>query len=73
VAEIMNLDIKAIDFVLAFPQAELDVPVYMEIPVGMNIADLEERSYTHVLKSKKSSYVLKQDGYNWHHKLKTAL
>ena len=34
-AEILHLDTKAIDFVLAFPQADLEVPVYMELPAGM--------------------------------------
>ena len=37
VAEILNLNTRAIDFVLAFPQADLDVPVYMELPAGMEI------------------------------------
>ncbi len=27
---------KSIDFVLAFPQADLDVPVFMELPAGVN-------------------------------------
>ena len=36
-AEIIGLESKAIDFVLAFPQADLDVPVYMELPLGMEI------------------------------------
>ena len=30
------LEYKSIDFVLAFPPADLDVPVYMELPTGMN-------------------------------------
>ena len=35
VAEILKLNTQEIDFVLAFPQADLDVPVYMELPAGM--------------------------------------
>ena len=38
VAQVLELDTKAIDFVLAFPQAKLVVPVYMELPVGMDLA-----------------------------------
>ena len=38
VAQVLDLDTQAIDFVLAFPQAELEVPVYMELPAGMDIA-----------------------------------
>ena len=33
-AIIHDLPARAIDFVLAFPQAELDTPIYMELPVG---------------------------------------
>ena len=29
-----DLPAQAIDFVLAFPQAELDVSVFMEFPIG---------------------------------------
>ncbi len=36
VAKIHGLELKSIDFVLAFPQAGLDVPVYMELPAGVN-------------------------------------
>ena len=38
VAQVLELDTQAIDFVLAFPQAELEVPFYMELPAGMDIA-----------------------------------
>ena len=34
VAKIHKLPSKSIDFVLAFPQADLEVPVYMELPLG---------------------------------------
>ena len=35
VLQILKLDTKAIDFVPVFPQYDLDVPVYMELPSGM--------------------------------------
>ena len=38
VAQVLELDTQAIDFVLAFPQVDLEVPVYMECPAGMDIA-----------------------------------
>ena len=44
ISEVVGLESKAIDFVLAFPQADLDVPVYMEIPMGMEIPNSEYRS-----------------------------
>ena len=34
-SELAGLESRIIDFVLAFPQADLDVPVYMEFPIGM--------------------------------------
>ena len=37
VAQVLKLDTQEIDFVLAFHQAELEVPVYMELPAGMDI------------------------------------
>jgi hypothetical protein len=71
VAEILKLDTRAIDFVLAFPQAELDVPVYMELPAGMELEGCRNSDY--VLSLKVSLYGLKQASANWHNKLKTAL
>ena len=36
-SEIVGLESQAINFVLCISQAELDVPVYMELPVGMEV------------------------------------
>ena len=74
VAKIHGLQSKSIDFVLAFPQADLDVPVYMELPAGINpinVTDKNRRRY--VLKLNKSLYGLKQAGYNWFEKLREGL
>ncbi len=65
IAKIHGLKSKSIDFVLAFPQANLDVPVYMELSAGINptsISDGDRRRY--ILKLNKSLYCLKQAGYN---------
>ena len=43
IAKIHNLPSKGIDFVLAFPQADLEVPVYMEMPMGFVSADDKQR------------------------------
>jgi hypothetical protein len=60
VAKIHGLESKSIDFVLAFPQADLDVPVYMEVPAGGNLLDiLDENRRRYVLKLNKSLYGLK--------------
>ncbi len=36
IAKIHGLSSKIIDFVLAFPQADLEVPVYMQLPIGFD-------------------------------------
>jgi hypothetical protein len=72
-SKIVGLESRAIDFVLAFPQAELDVPVYMELPIGMEVkGDAGERR-TKLLCLKKSLYGLKQASANWHDMLKRGL
>ncbi len=70
VAKIHGLSSKSIDFVLAFPQADLNVPVYMELPAGINPIDVTDyNQHCYVLKLNKSLYGLKQAGYNWFEKL----
>jgi hypothetical protein len=74
VAKIHGLSSKSIDFVLAFPQADLDMPVYMELPAGVNPVDVtDENCRCYVLKLNKSLYGLKQAGYNWFDKLREGL
>ena len=50
---IENLHTKSIEFVLAYPQADLDVDIYMELSQGLNVGT-ESGSY--VLKLQKSLY-----------------
>ena len=42
-AAIENLHTKSIDFVLAYPQANLNVDIYMELPQGFNVGPESER------------------------------
>jgi hypothetical protein len=65
VAKIHGLNFKSIDFMLAFPQEDLNVPVYMELPAGVNpanVLDIGHRRY--ILKLNKSLYGLMQAGFN---------
>jgi hypothetical protein len=72
-SKIVGLESRAIDFVLVFPQAKLDVPVYTELPIGMEVkGDTGERRMK-VLCLKKSLYGLKQASANWHDMLKRGL
>jgi hypothetical protein len=72
IAKIHRLPSRSIDFVLAFPQADLEVPVYMELPLGFDAPDNENRKF-YVLRLNKSLYGLKQAGYNWFAKLSNGL
>lgn len=55
---IKNLHTRSIDFTLAYPQADVEVPIFMDIPVGFKV-DSAER---YVLELKKNLYGFKQAG-----------
>jgi hypothetical protein len=61
---IHGLHSKSIDFVLAFPQADLDVDIWMKLPMGIVLGSHESESHGYVLKLKKSLYGLKQASLN---------
>ncbi len=71
VSIIHDLTTSTIDFTLAFPQADLDVDVYMELPLGCVGPNGNRKS--HVLKLNKSLYGLKQASHNWFNHLGKAL
>jgi hypothetical protein len=73
IAKIHGLESKSIDFVLAFPQADLDVDIWMELPIGFQPIDDPEHPNQYVLKLKKNLYGLKQASYNWYGKLRDGL
>ena len=55
---------------MAFPQTELEVDIYMEIPQGMEV---EEGNGSQVLKLIKNLYGLKQASHNWYTMIKKGL
>ena len=69
IAAIENLLTKSIDFVLAYPQSDLEVDIYMELPQGFNVGPKSGRC---VLKLQKNLYSLKQAGHNWSEKLSST-
>ena len=71
VSIINNFATSTIDFTLAFPQVDLDVDVFMELPAGMVGPDGTRKRY--VLKLNKSLYGLKQASHNWFRYLCKAL
>ena len=64
-----GLKTKSIDFVLAFPQAELERDVFMELPYGFGC----ENKSKYVLKLKKNLYGLCDASYNWLNKITQGL
>jgi hypothetical protein len=69
IAKIHGLESKSIYFMLAFLQADLDVDIWMDLPIGFKpIKDPENKSQ-YVLKLQKNLYGLKQASFNWYKKL----
>ena len=75
IAKIHSLYSKAIYFVLAFPQADLEEYIWMKLPIvfqvdGQTEADTDKQ---YVLKLNKNLYGLKQGSFNWYEKLNKLL
>jgi hypothetical protein len=70
---IYGLESKSIDFVLAFPQANLDKDIWMELPTGIIIADKPDKLRAYILKLKKSLYGLMHASLSWFKKLMQGL
>ena len=71
IALIKKLHSRSIDFTLAFPQADVDVEIFMAIPYGFKVVGGTEDRY--VLELKKNLYGLKQAGKTWFEYLSTTL
>jgi hypothetical protein len=54
---------RQIDFVLAYPQADVECDIYMEVPVRFDIPGRDKKKYC--LKLKKNIYGTKQAGRVW--------
>ncbi len=72
IAKNHGLSSKSIDFVVAFPQADLEIPVFMELPIGFDAPNNEDRKF-YVLWLNKSLNGLKQAGCNWFAKRSNGL
>jgi hypothetical protein len=69
IAKIHCLESKSIDFVLAFPQADLDEDIWMDLPIGFKLIDDPTEAPKFVHKLRKNLYGLKQASFNWFAKL----
>ena len=62
---IQNIESKSIDSVLDFPQPDLDVYIWMELPIGFVVDEVAHgENHSYVLKSNKSIYGIKQASLN---------
>ena len=73
IAHIHGLNSKSIYFVLASPQADIDIYICMELPEGMIPVGDESNFRLYILKLKKILYSMKQASHNWYEKLKQYL
>ena len=71
ISQLAGLETHALDFILTFPQAKLDVPVFMKIPPVIDIENGSKDKYLISLKS--SLYGLKQSSANWYYCLNKGL
>jgi hypothetical protein len=81
-ATILNRQTRQVDYTSAFPQADLDVPVFMRVPQGWYVTDQGRlvqhtdpkfQDKAHYLKLKKNLYGCKQAARNWFKKLSEGL
>ena len=69
IAHIRDLNSKSINFVLALPQADIDIYLWMELPEGMIPVGNESNRCLYILKLNKSLHGMKQASQNWNEKL----
>jgi hypothetical protein len=71
---VLGLKTRQVDYTSAFPQADLDVPVFMHVPQGWYVGpdgkllqhtDLKFHDTKHYLRLKKNLYGCKQAARNW--------
>ncbi len=59
---LLGLKSRSVDFTLAFTQAPIDMPTYLDLPTGFSI---EGDATDYVLELHKTLYGLRQAGLNW--------
>lgn len=71
IAKMHGLESQAIDFVLAFPQSDLEETIYMDLPIGFVPESGQRGDYALLLL--RNLYGLKQASHNWFQMLKNGL
>ena len=70
-AVIFKWNTRQIDFVFAYPQTDIEIPLYMKMPAGITVKNVHRS--THVLKLRKNLYSQKQAGRVWFNHLSSKL
>ena len=71
-ATLLKLEMRQIDFIQAFPQADTSEDVYMQMPAGWGYTD-EHRNNYYIIKLKKNLYGTATGARNWYKKLAAGL
>ena len=69
-SKLNNLHTQSIDFTLAFPQADIKIPIYLHTPQGINF---ENDGHKTVLMLEKNLYGLRDAGKTWWEHLSEGL
>ncbi len=72
ISTLLNLHMRQIDFIQAFPQADTSEDVYMQMPAGWGYTD-ENGNSDYIIKLKKNLYGTATGARNWYKKLATGL
>jgi len=67
IAILLSLALRQIDFIMAYPQADIEMDMYMGLPLGIEVAHGNSKDY--VLKLLKNLYGQKQAGRVWNEHL----
>ena len=70
IAHMHGLNLKSINFVLAFPQADVNIDIWMKLTEGVIPVGNESNYRLYILKLNKSLHGLEQESQNCYEKIK---
>ena len=63
--------VRSIDFMMAYTQADMKTDIFMQLPAGTTIKEVDPNK--HLLKLQKNLYGLKDSQVTWHEHIKASL
>ena len=70
-ALLLGWHMRSIDFVMAYTQADVKTDIFMQLPAGTTIKEVDPNK--HILKLQKNLYGLKDSQVTWHEHIKAGL